>query len=52
MPAEGPGQSGHEGLALLSTAISREWLVLIALISQAEAKPAVHRPHLAAGDQE
>lgn len=47
MPAEGSGRSGREGLALLRTAISREWLVLIALISRAEAKPAVHRPRLA-----
>lgn len=47
MPAEGSGRSGREGLALLRTAISREWLVLIALISRAEAKPAVHRPCLA-----
>lgn len=49
MPAEGSGRSGREGLALLRTAISREWLVLIALISRAEAKPAVHRPRLAPG---
>lgn len=47
--AEGSGRSGREGLALLRTAISREWLVLIALISRAEAKPAVHRPRLAPG---
>lgn len=47
MPAEGSGRSGWEGLALLRTAISKEWLVLIALISRAEAKPAVHRPRLA-----
>lgn len=47
VPAEGSGRSGREGLALLRTAISREWLVLIALISRAEAKPAVHRPRLA-----
>lgn len=49
MLAEGSGRSGREGLALLRTAISREWLVLIALISRAEAKPAVHRPRLAPG---
>lgn len=49
MPAEGSGRRGREGLALLRTAISREWLVLIALISRAEAKPAVHRPRLAPG---
>lgn len=47
--AEGSGRSGREGLALLRTAISREWLVLIALISRAKAKPAVHRPRLAPG---
>lgn len=47
MPAEGSGSGGREGLALLRTAISREWLVLIALISGAEAKPAVHRPRWA-----
>ena len=41
MPAEGSGRSGPEGLALLRTAISREWLVLITLISRVEARPAI-----------
>lgn len=43
------GGSGWEGLALLRTAISREWLVLIALIrrSQACRSQAAHRPRLA-----
>lgn len=49
MLAEGSGRSGREALALLRTAISREWLVLIALISGGEAKPAVQRPRLAPG---
>lgn len=47
------GGSGWKGLALLRTAISREWLVLIALIrrSQACRSQAAHRPRLAPGPQ-